>query len=105
MSIINIVSICVQIIPQKTKKYDWRENLVYNSNGGGSYIEVLPKPFDSTAKFPLWRLDSDKLVSGVICGIQVNKGSNIIKPVISAEMEAETFSRDKTIWPKGVCNA
>ena len=94
MSIMNIVSICMKIITQKAQKYNWRENLEYNSNGGGSYNELKEvKPFDNTAKFPLWRLDSDRLVSGVICGIQVNKGSNIIKPVISAEMEAETVNR------------
>ena len=93
MSIMNIVSICIQIIPQKTKKYDWRENLVYNSNGGGSYIDVLAKPFGSRTKFPLWRLDSVRLVCGVICGIQVDEGSNNIKPGISAEIEAETVNR------------
>ena len=98
MSIMNIVSICIQIIPQKTKKYKWRENLVYNSNGGGSYIEVLSKPFGSRAKFPLWMLESVRLVSGVMCGIQVDKGSNNIKPFISAETEAETVNQKCTFW-------
>ena len=41
-------------------------------------------------------LESVRLVSGVMCGIQVDKGSNNIKPFISAETEAETVNQKCT---------